>query len=207
MKLKMGIVIGVAGLALQTFAWADAPESCYSCHDQSITGEHKTIPNIKAEFDLAYSAHKGLACSDCHLSHEAANAGSMLNGNYPTQKHAAYVANENANTYGLCFSCHDTSMLNKQIGETETQFFNVDTYWGKTRKVNLHWSHVVRAHVDGNPASAYSCSVCHNVHGAAQAHNLRPDALPEHTKLHYQSATNGGTCAGSCHSDASYSRK
>lgn len=200
-------------------AQADS-EACLSCHDRPIKTKKRIIPNIKEKFGKAYSAHSFLQCLDCHYAHCDQPPGPgpaslncdqdlakrnpyMLIDSFPPYKHAAYIVTPTSNTYALCFRCHNVGMLDKKI-ENETDFYTV--YWPFKKKINAHYSHVVRPKINNRADSAYSCAVCHDVHGSDMPKNVRQDALPGHTKLKYKISNNGGTCAGACHQGAKYQR-
>jgi hypothetical protein len=134
-------------------------------------------------------------CTDCHSSDtggiggisgngpHGSNARPLLKANYNTTDNTT----ENADAYGLCYSCHErTSILANQ-------------------SFSLHSRHIVDLRTP--------CSVCHDAHGISSAQGtatnnahlinfdlsvVQRDATT--SRLEYRSTgINSGTCTLSCH--------
>ncbi|MGZ3694654.1 MAG: cytochrome c3 family protein [Bdellovibrionota bacterium] len=195
---------------------------CLTCHDKEIqttyaTGEKRTIPNIKNKIEGSAHPHPGAVmnennCTFCHSPHASENM-FLLNKKYPDPPLAKYsVGDEKSpNTYQLCFTCHDSGMLAKDINADTTNFRN-DTKdaEGKIHSENLHWFHVVNAAGDQDKSNGRSCYVCHDPHGSDQEHTIKTawkmkDGTP--VTIQYTANPKGGQCTKTCHDLHTYKRE
>lgn len=203
MKPMRYLLIFSVAMLFITSAYAE--RGCFYCHENAIN-KSRHIPSIQEKFGRPFNGHSEKECTECHLTHfEESQSPFMLIKSFPAAKNATYESTSESNTYALCFTCHTEGMLTKNM-DNQTDFYTVKKYFGKKKKVNLHWVHVTQTKNGDMPNTGYSCSVCHDVHGSNQAFNIRTDALKGHTPLKFKKTKNGGTCAGSCHSNAEYER-
>jgi predicted CXXCH cytochrome family protein len=176
---------------------------CASCHDPHGARQAKLLR--KPMLDLCYECHQAevqrvdLArvphlvdggCPQCHEPHAADDPG-MLREAYPVGRfYQAYAADE----YGLCFGCHDASMLDATEKVPATGF--------RDGRMNLHALHVAKKD------KGRTCSVCHGVHGTSQAHMLRRSVpfgkARWQLKIHYEQKGKGGRCVTACHAPKTY---
>ena len=134
-----------------------------------------------------HPALKG-GCTACHFPHTS---------DFPELLIAAYPAGNYApaskDSFDLCFQCHDTDLLEKEVTTTATNFRNGSQ--------NLHYKHM-----RGNKAR--NCTNCHDVHASDNDH-LIADKVPFGKwmlPIKYTVQENGGTCRSGCHSQKQYTR-
>lgn len=184
---------------------------CLSCHDKEIQTSGpspRTIPNIKQKIEEPYVHYPagGKTCmSACHGPH-ATDFDRLLLDAFPVSNYNRYVAEPN--TYALCFGCHDVSMLNATGSASDTNFRNDTMKDGVVQSKNLHWFHVVDAAGDVNKERGRRCVICHDPHGAPQAHNIKSSWKMgrAHINLRYIPTPKGGQCQRSCHESKTYER-
>ncbi|MEK7689750.1 MAG: cytochrome c3 family protein, partial [Bdellovibrionota bacterium] len=135
----------------------------------------------------------------------------------------------NDETYGLCFQCHSTDLLNKNLKNGDETGFRKDAqvrkngFSKKTRieRTNLHWLHVVGgAGPSGNNGfngMERSCAACHSAHGTDQPFMIKSsitienifagtvetgddgDPLSLDFSIDFKTQPDGGTCTTQCH--------
>ena len=205
---------------------SDPKALCLSCHNKEIPTtwdkEARTIPSIKGILETKKHLHppfaKGKNCtSACHSPHEA-DEERLLKLPYPVVPHKNYV--EQPNTYGLCFQCHESTMLNKSITGAETNFRkDVKDNKGRITRTNLHWLHVVNTANNTYNQMGRSCAICHDPHGTDQPFMIRTSVsigkiFDNETEKNFQMPIEyrqlpldlpagkdhtGGQCTKSCH--------
>ncbi len=179
-----------------------AKDLCLSCHNKEIqatNGGARTIPNIQKK--LEGTVHRGAAgsCLACHKPHASEN-NRLLSAPWSTKTYNTYSDRDNA--YAMCFTCHKTEMLKQTDFVTATNFRN------DSKQLNLHWFHVVDAAGNEDKSRGRSCKICHDPHGAPQAHVINSTWFMNGNpiKIEYQTIDNGGQCTKSCHATRQYRR-
>jgi len=154
-----------------------------SYHPVTAVGQNPDVPSLVA----GYSVNSQINCSDCHNSNASPSAGSTgANGPHgsifaPILERQLALTDfnaESANTYALCYKCHDRASIlaNESFPE--------------------HQRHVVIAQG--------SCVTCHDPHGSASnTHliNFNPDYVtPFNGVLEYtDTGRYSGNCTLTCH--------
>ncbi len=163
---------------------------CLKCHNKSITTETKKLANIQQKINSAY-VHPAIefdGCSGCHSAH-ASPSSFLLVDKFPE---GVYTP-ANPDNFALCFSCHDSEMIEKEHTTTATNFRNGDK--------NLHYFHI-------NGEKGRSCKDCHDMHGSPNEHMIAV-SIPFgnwNMPIQYTASENGGSCLSGCHSEKKYSR-
>jgi predicted CXXCH cytochrome family protein len=164
---------------------------CLKCHNKTIITDSSRISNISQTLSRAKSVHPPIesgGCITCHNPHYSEKR-VLLIGNFPAGQYVKGVTDN----FELCFMCHDTDLLEAKTTEFGTNFRN--------GKDNLHFVHV-------NGEKGRNCSMCHDIHGAANAKLIR-DRLQFGSwsmKIDFSADENGGTCLTACHSEKKYNR-
>ncbi len=163
---------------------------CLNCHNKTIVKDTLKIRNIKQVLTNAKSIHPAIegGCVTCHNPHFSEKR-ALLIGNFPADQ---YIKATKDNLE-LCFMCHDTDLLEAKQTEFGTNFRN-----GRT---NLHYVHV-------NREKGRNCTMCHDVHGAANEHLIvnRLKFGNWEMKIRFEPDANGGSCLTACHSEKKYDR-
>jgi len=174
----------IAGIALLNFDLPSIrPESedkCTDCHGSLV--QMSTV-HPPAE----------MKCGICHAStgkpHPGDAKGFTLTNSFP----AGLYAKADADTFALCWDCHDMDMILVDSSTAVTGFRN--------GALNLH-----SVHIRGDKGR--SCSACHNVHAASNRHLVRDKvkfgnwSMP----MNYIVQDEGGSCAPGCHGVKEYKR-
>jgi predicted CXXCH cytochrome family protein len=164
---------------------------CLNCHNKSLSKDNKPVINILQLVSTKKYLHPVLenaGCTPCHLQH-GSDFPKFLNAAFPTGNYVVAVRD----SFELCWQCHDSDLLEKEITSTATNFRNGDK--------NLHFQHM---HGD----KARNCNVCHNVHGSDNPH-LIAEKVPFgkwELPITYIASDSGGTCKSGCHSLKRYVR-
>ncbi|MBL7049942.1 MAG: cytochrome C [Nitrospira sp.] len=166
---------------------------CLSCHDRERETEDGTLlVNIKALLQNNTEHHgpvKQEDCSGCHDPHGSDNF-RILREPYP----AAFYIPFNRESYNLCFSCHEESIVMSTLTTTLTGFRNGD--------MNLHFKHVNQVE------KGRTCRACHETHASSFPKHIRESVpfgvwdLP----LNYKKSDTGGSCMPGCHKLKIYDR-
>jgi predicted CXXCH cytochrome family protein len=170
---------------------AEQKDVCLKCHNKPITEGNRTIANIQAVLQNAKSVHPPVVqggCSSCHSAH-GGKLPKLLKDKYPD----TYYTNSVADTFALCWGCHDVDLLEASTTTTATNFRNGDK--------NLHSLHL-------KEQKNRSCNFCHDVHAAKNEH-LIIDKVPFGNwtmKMNYKADSTGGSCGPGCHGVKSYKR-
>ena len=154
-----------------------------SYHPVVAAGQNGNVPSLKA----GYTEGSQIYCTDCHAS----DSGSKAGGSGPDGPHGSIFAPlierqlimtngsaENANTYALCYKCHDQSSI---LSDESFRFH--------------------RRHVRGVRSS---CMTCHDPHGSADHSNLinfNPDYVsPVNGVIEFvDTGLFSGNCTLTCH--------
>lgn len=164
---------------------------CLSCHNKTIKTETKTIRNIKQILNKSKVVHGAIelaGCSGCHTPH-ASVIPFLLQEAFPT---SVYTPAQ-PDSFALCFTCHDTGLLETKVTKSATNFRNGDQ--------NLHY-----VHIHGNKGR--SCKDCHAMHGSQYEHLIAGSVTFGSWKMpiKYQVTQNGGSCLTGCHARRAYKR-
>ena len=169
---------------------------CMQCHskDGLVDADGKQITNMKTLLDenpVWHAPVAGKDCSACHIPHGGEHF-RLLRHDYPARFYAKY----DAETYALCFQCHNEKAFEVKTTEELTQFRDGDR--------NLHFVHV------NKKRRGRSCRACHEVHAGKQELHIR-DSVPYgkggwELKVNYEKASDGGSCDKTCHQKKSYKR-
>ncbi len=169
---------------------------CIKCHSrdglQDASGTRLT--NFKTLLDnnpVWHAPVAGKDCSACHTPHGGKNF-RLLVEPYPAKFYSAYEPDN----YALCFTCHNSNMVDTPDTTTLTGF--------RDGSRNLHYLHV------NKPDRGRTCRACHEVHASKHPFQIR-DSVPFGDKgwmlkLNYTKKANGGSCEKTCHSLKEYDR-
>jgi predicted CXXCH cytochrome family protein len=167
---------------------------CLTCHDrpQQAT-DGKALTNMKGLLEEYRDWHGPIRQQDCAACHDphGTNNFRILRKPYPQEFYAPFKAEQ----YGLCFSCHEPTLVEVASTTTLTNFRNGDR--------NLHVVHVNRAD------KGRTCRACHEVHASHRPKHIR-EAVPFGTwevQTNFAKYDNGGKCAPGCHAPRGYSRR
>ncbi len=169
------------------------PELCFTCHAAQLKdAQGRMLPATKTLFENKEAAlHPPFAkgqCSFCHRPH-ASESGRLLAKSYPGHFYSGF----GKDTYGLCFSCHDSEAFEQPRTLDETGFRNGN--------LNLHHRHV-------NRDKGRSCGACHSPHGSTQPRLIHPNFQfgEKLLALKYEKTETGGSCTTACHAPIRYDR-
>lgn len=166
---------------------------CLECHNKPLKGPHGTIADMSAVLATGKSLHGPVAeknCSACHQIH-GSDTFRLLTKEYPPEFYAPFKEE----SYALCFSCHEKSLVLEPRTTTLTGFRNGDE--------NLHYVHVNR------DTKGRTCRACHETHASDQAKHIR-DSVPFgkwNMPIKYEATSTGGSCAPGCHVPYNYDRQ
>ena len=153
---------------------------CWECHDE-----------ISTNMEPGQSVHEPIlegACVGCHRPHGSDHQ-RLLKRGYPV---GALYHPYNDESYPLCFSCHDRSLMAPTAVHPAQRF--------ATAEKNLHAVHA------GIPGKGRACLLCHQPHRSDRLHLLR-DKVPFGAwslPIGYTPVGTGGTCTSGCHGPLSY---
>jgi predicted CXXCH cytochrome family protein len=168
----------------------DKKKICLNCHNKSVSADSKPVINMAELVENRKYLHAALTggCMTCHLSHTS-DFPKLLNAAFPAGNYSPAIKD----SFDLCFQCHDTDLLEKELTTTATNFRNGDK--------NLHFIHI-------RGAKGRSCIMCHDVHGSNYEH-LIADKIPFgkwNIPIIYKLSESGGSCKTGCHAERSYIR-
>jgi predicted CXXCH cytochrome family protein len=174
------------------FVRANLGETCLTCHDMNIRMENRTLENVGSVIRQASVVHPPLAeraCHVCHTPHGSLQS-SLLREDYPGGSYAAY----DSRNYQLCWSCHDSALVEAAETEASTGFRD------GTR--NLHSVHVLQSQ------RGRACHLCHSAHASERPHLIRSTMTfgTWTTEFDFQVLPDGGTCTTACHRPTEYNR-
>lgn len=136
---------------------------CLSCHNKEVTAyDGQTLANMESLLRNNPSWHGPIReknCAGCHNAHGSSHF-RILRHAYPK---AFYTDTFSQDNFGLCFSCHEPTLLRDRETTTLTNF--------RDGKRNLHFLHVNRAE------KGRTCRACHETHASTHPKHIR-DAVP-----------------------------
>ena len=170
-------------------------QMCLGCHDKPIQAVDGRMLTDMAELFADNPDHHGPIrddnCTACHQPH-AGDRSNMLVMAYPPQFYAPFSIQR----YELCFTCHQSAMIEDRHGKGLTRF--------RHNELNLHWVHV-------NQKKGRTCRACHEVHASRNPFHIR-DAVPFGDsdwmlEIKFETTPTGGSCSPGCHVTRSYDRE
>ncbi len=169
----------------------EEPKLCFSCHNKTIKTKSYTIPNIKEKSNRKY-VHAPITangCSDCHLPHT-----SKFNGLLKIPFSDKNYVSSKAESFKLCFQCHDEKLITSEKTDNATGFRNGQT--------NLHNLHIMKG-------KGRNCSMCHDMHGSSNEKmiNERVKFGTWDFDMNFKKNENGGSCSPACHKTLTYNTK
>ncbi len=172
---------------------------CLSCHD--VHGSANQALMILPEQELCLSCHQMLqgkeilhtaiedgGCMICHQPH-GSEFRELLNERYPAEEYPV----ASIDSFGLCFMCHDSDLMEAEETEWATNF--------REGNRNLHQLH-------NNGKKGRNCKFCHNLHGSGQEF-LIEDRIPFgnwEMQMNFVATEQGGSCLPGCHGKKTYKR-
>ncbi|MEZ5072909.1 MAG: cytochrome c3 family protein [Bacteroidales bacterium] len=155
---------------------------CLECH--SDLGQWIARPGM--------TVHAAITDGDCTMCHDphGDDGHSQLVDHYSSEPYVAAVAD----SFSLCFLCHDTGLLSEEETDWATGFRD------GTR--NLH-----RVHIQGEKGR--NCTLCHDMHASPNPF-LVADRVPFGSwqmEMKYEKLESGGSCQPGCHGSLTYKRE
>jgi predicted CXXCH cytochrome family protein len=168
----------------------DKKTICLNCHNKSLSKDNKQVINMLQLVQTRKYLHAAMngGCITCHMPH-GSDYPKFVNAAFPDGNYVPAVRD----SFDLCFQCHDSDLLEKEVTTTATNFRNGET--------NLHFKHM-------NGPKARNCITCHDVHGSDNP-RLIADKVPFgkwDLPIRYTVQDSGGTCRPGCHSQKQYVR-
>jgi predicted CXXCH cytochrome family protein len=194
LPLKQGHCLGchnAHGSSQPALLRSPDPELCLSCHNREYRTDSSRTVNISRLIQGKMVAHSAIilgGCASCHQAH-GSDYRELLVGRYPEEDYLpARVEN-----FELCFSCHDTGILELEETDGATGFRNGN--------MNLHWLHI-------NGTKGRNCRMCHNIHGSSQPFLVEERVLfgEWEMEMNFVPEEQGGSCLPGCHGKLSYQR-
>ncbi|WP_289053998.1 cytochrome c3 family protein [Carboxylicivirga marina] len=174
------------------FLIKDNKEVCLNCHNRTIKTDHNKVENIARKLKKSKTVHAALemdGCVTCHDPHTA-QTGQFVKDVFPESEYTPAVAD----SFALCFSCHDAALIENKITSEATEF--------REGQVNLHYLHI-------NDNKGRSCAICHDVHASNNEHLIADDFVfgQQVMAMRYQHDADGGSCYPGCHAKKDYDRE
>lgn len=142
---------------------AEPMDLCLKCHNTEVIAyDGSTLINIEKLLQSNKNHHGPIQeknCSGCHSPH-GSNYYRILLDEYPKE---FYTDAFDKNDYKLCFTCHESTLLQDKETTTLTNF--------RDGKINLHYLHV------NKPEKGRTCRACHEVHASNHFNHIR-DSVP-----------------------------
>ncbi len=168
-------------------------ENCLSCHSKPMETPAGKIANVKALLDGNPNAHGPIRQKDCGSCHEAHGSSNfrLLRQAYPRPFYAPFDVTQ----YGLCFACHQQTLVLDRQTTTLTGFRNGPR--------NLHFLHVNKWD------KGRTCRACHETHASRRPKHIR-EGVPFgkwEIPINFEVTRAGGRCAPGCHAPFAYDRE
>ena len=166
---------------------------CLNCHAKKVkTVDGRVIASLKevlAKDVYPHGLDKSLDCAACHQPH-ANEQFRFLRGAYPQEFYSPY----SAESYGLCFGCHDESLAESPQTDEATEF--------RDGSRNLHYLHV------NKEKKGRTCRACHGWHVSKNPQLLRESVRfgKWRIPIDFTATQDGGSCGPGCHRGKSYDR-
>lgn len=167
-------------------------ELCLGCHDRALKIGDRTLVNMAAwlkKHEIWHEPIREGECAGCHQPHGGEYA-ALLNRPFPKTLYAPFSTDE----YGLCFSCHEKTIVTVKTTRSLTGF--------RDGSRNLHFLHV------NHKKRGRTCRVCHEMHASKLPRQIR-ERVPYGRWLmpiEFETSESGGSCSPGCHEKATYSR-
>lgn len=131
-------------------------------------------------------------CVACHLSNETAHPSNTKNFRFASAFPVSNYAVANKDTFALCFSCHESSIMTNEVNES-TGFRNGTK--------SLHYVHM-------NGSKARSCRLCHEMHSSNNKFLIKEKLVFGDWKMpiKFTPTEKGGQCKTACHEVKKYER-
>lgn len=164
---------------------------CFKCHNQEQKSQDRMLINIKQWLENNKDWHGPIRQQDCPACHDPHGTDNfrMLRRSFPRKFYAEFEVGK----YGLCFGCHEKTLVLERYTTTLTKFRNGDE--------SLHFRHV-------NRRKGRTCRACHELHASNHPKHIR-DSVPFgewQLPTNYVKYKNGGKCAPGCHVPRGYNR-
>ncbi len=165
---------------------------CLNCHNKDYKSASGTVGNIKLVIDSGKIKHGPIREKDCSACHDPHGSDffRILRNYFPPVFYAPF----NVKNYGLCFGCHQQTLVLDSKTTTLTNFRNGNE--------NLHFLHVNKAE------KGRTCRACHEGHATNNPNHVR-DSVPFggwKIPINYKKNPDGGSCAPGCHAPFAYGR-
>ena len=174
--------------------------ACLSCHDVHGSANQALILQPEEELCLSchpvtrgqervHSAIENGGCMICHQPH-GSQFRVLLTERYPVEDYLL----ASIDSFGLCFMCHDTDLLEAEETQGATNF--------RDGSRNLHQLHI-------NGQKGRNCKFCHNLHESDQQF-LIEEAVPFGSwemQMNFIATEEGGSCLPGCHGKKVYVRQ
>lgn len=166
-------------------------ELCLNCHNKNIQTANGTVQDISKMLkkgNFVHGAIENNGCVVCHNPHYSENS-LLLVESYPSGQYT----NGKSENFTLCFSCHDSGLMDNKTDSLVTNFRNGDQ--------NLHFVHL-------KGEKGRNCSLCHNIHGSVFDFLIANKVKFGNWEmiLKFKKEDNGGTCNNGCHEEKKYFR-
>ncbi len=147
------------------------------------------------------SIHAPVADGDCTACHDphASKYSWLLVARHPVNRLVPF----DAESYELCFTCHDGGAFTTPGPEADTRF--------KDAAGNLHYRHVVKrggSSIGKIAPDGLACRNCHLTHAATQPRLIREDLISADgvlfLKLRFKVEAGKATCSAGCHQSSTY---
>lgn len=174
------------------FLVKESKELCLDCHNRSKRKGGRVVEAMSRKLKNSKYVHAALemdGCVTCHDPHTA-ETGQLVKDVFPESDYTLAVAD----SFALCFSCHETALIENKITPDATGF--------REGQVNLHYLHI-------NDGKGRSCAICHDVHASDNEHLIANDFSfgKEIMSMRYEHDDEGGSCFPGCHAQKDYDRE
>lgn len=165
---------------------------CLSCHDRAVESGDDKLIDMAAWLDKHEVWHEPITednCTGCHRPHGSKNF-RLLKKPFPRSFYAPFAVED----YGLCFSCHERTLVTSKNTRSTTNFRNGNR--------NLHFLHV------NKKKRGRTCRACHELHASNQPLHIR-ERVPYGRWLmpiKFRKTGTGGSCSPGCHERQTYNR-